>query len=99
MLPLVQILGQGSPREGTLPTRRNLLHLAGLGGLNLLWADWLRTQAASATSPTRKARSVILIFNAGAPSHIDLWDMKPDAAQNVRGLFRPIQTNVTGIQV
>jgi len=38
-----------------------------------------------------------LIFNCGAPSHLDLWDMKPDAADNVRGLFKPIATNVPGI--
>ena len=46
-----------------------------------------------------KAKSVILIFNDGAPSHIDLWDPKPDAASEVRGSFLPIRTNVTGIHV
>src|SRR5439155_20057447 len=44
-------------------------------------------------------RSVILIFNAGAPSHIDLWDPKPEAPDSVRGEFRPIATNVPGIRV
>jgi hypothetical protein len=38
-----------------------------------------------------------MIFNCGAPSHLDLWDMKPDAADNVRGLFKPIATSVPGI--
>src|ERR687883_358872 len=46
-----------------------------------------------------KARSVILIFNCGAPSHIDLWDPKPDAPGEVRGPFKPIATNVAGIRV
>lgn len=85
-----------------LPTRRDLLQLGGLGGLSAFWADWHRAAEASPTQrPAHlpKAKSVILIFNAGAPSHIDLWDMKPQAPQNVRGLFRPIQTNVTGMQV
>ena len=47
----------------------------------------------------RKAKSVILIFNCGAPSHIDLWDMKPEASDTVRGEFKPIATNVPGIQI
>jgi hypothetical protein len=42
---------------------------------------------------------VILIFNCGAPSHIDLWDPKPSAPDNVRGLFKPIASNVPGIHV
>jgi hypothetical protein len=46
-----------------------------------------------------KVKSVILIFNCGAPSHIDLWDMKPEATDTVRGQFKPIATNVPGIQV
>ena len=46
-----------------------------------------------------KAKSVILIFNGGAPSHIDLWDPKPDAPPEVRGLFSPIKTNVPGIHI
>ncbi len=46
-----------------------------------------------------KAKSVIMIFNGGAPSHIDLWDPKPDAPPEVRGLFSPIKTNVPGIHI
>jgi len=38
-------------------------------------------------------------FNCGGPSHIDLWDPKPDATEEVRGVFRPISTNVSGIRV
>lgn len=46
-----------------------------------------------------KARSVIMIFNCGGPSHLDLWDPKPEATDSVRGPFEPIDTNVAGIQV
>ena len=46
-----------------------------------------------------KAKSIILIFNGGAPSHIDLWDPKPDANQEIRGIYRPIKTNVTGVHI
>jgi len=46
-----------------------------------------------------RATSVILIFNGGAPSHIDLWDPKPNADVSVRRMFSPIQTNVPGTHV
>ena len=44
-----------------------------------------------------KAKSVIFIFLQGGPSHIDIWDPKPDAPSNVRGEFKPIKSNVPGI--
>jgi hypothetical protein len=46
-----------------------------------------------------KAKSVILIFNGGAPSHIDLWDPKPEAPKEIRGIFKTIKTAVPGIHV
>lgn len=63
-----------------------------LGALNSLAAPLPRTGPG-------KAKSVILIFNGGAPSHLDLWDPKPDAPQEVRGPFAPIHTNVPGIHI
>ncbi len=63
-----------------------------------LAADWAKA-AITGTSRAGKAKSVILIFNGGAPSHIDLWDPKPDAADDVRGPFSPIKTNIAGIQI
>jgi len=60
------------------PSRRNFLQLSGLGALGLFWAD-LRRAAAVDIAGRTKPKSVIMIFNAGAPSHIDLWDPKPDA--------------------
>ena len=79
------------------PSRRWFLRLMGssLGGLCAHWS------AATAAAPalTAKAKSVILIFNCGAPSHLDLFDPKPDAPDNVRGQFQPIATSVPGIFV
>ncbi len=69
------------------------------GALSLFWNRWLSAESNGATTPNGKAKSVILIFNCGAPSHIDLWDMKPDAPDTVRGIFNPIATNVPGIQI
>jgi len=77
-------------------SRRLFLQSTGTAGA--LFAGWSRLAAAEPT-PQGKAKSVILIFNCGAPSHIDLWDPKPDATDTVRGEFRTIPTNVPGIQV
>jgi hypothetical protein len=79
------------------PTRRDLLRHAVPGAALALWSDWLR--ASSGAAPGGKARSVILIFNCGAPSHLDLWDPKPDAPAEVRGPFKPIATSAPGLRV
>src|SRR5262245_65893824 len=79
-----------------LSARRLFLQSAGIAGALL---SGLGRIAAAKPQAGAKAKSVILIFNCGAPSHIDLWDMKPEATDTVRGEFKPIATNVTGIQV
>ena len=80
-----------------LVSRRGFLRAGGatVGGLTL--ADLLRGQA-QADSNTRP-KSAILIFLSGAPSHLDMYDMKPQAPVEYRGEFSPIQTNVSGIEV
>ena len=50
----------------------------------------------NATRP--KAKSLILFFLEGGPAHQDLWDMKPDAPEGIRGEFKPIATTVPGLQ-
>src|SRR5262245_4887222 len=79
-------------------SRREVLHVGGLGALSLFWLDWLHAEAGSRRNHT-KAKSVILIFNCGAPSHIDLWDPKPEAPDTVRGQFQPTPTRVPGIRI
>lgn len=89
---------------GANVTRRNILQAGAMGllglGLNHLGALTARAAAGtrSATGPG-KARSVILIFNGGAPSHLDLWDPKPNAPSEIRGLFSAIKTNVPGTHI
>jgi hypothetical protein len=80
-----------------LPDRRTFFRGAAVSGLSLLWADWQRAMAAG---PDRQgtARSVILIFNAGAPSHLDLFDPKPDAPDTVRGPFQSVSTSAPGVR-
>ena len=79
-------------------SRRNFLKAGalGLGGLGL--ADLLRLQAEAGMSPNIP-KSVILICLPGGPSHIDMYDMKPDAPAEYRGEFRPISTNLPGLEI
>ncbi len=79
-------------------SRRALVRVGalGLGGLTLP-ALLGQRRAIGATAP--RARSAIILFLSGGPAHQDMWDLKPDAPEAVRGTFRPIDTNVAGIRV
>jgi hypothetical protein len=81
-------------------SRRELLRAGGLSLIGMNAAELLQLQAAStkATKIEPRAKSVFLIFLQGGPSHIDIWDPKPDAPSNIRGEFKPIKTKVDGIQ-
>jgi hypothetical protein len=81
------------------PTRRGFLQAGALGGLGLFWSDLLRAQSSVPPRAKAKAKSVILVFNCGGPSHLETWDPKPDAADNVRGPFGAIPTNVAGTRI
>ena len=72
-------------------TRRSLLHVGGLGALGLTLADVLRVQSAAAETAA-PARSVILLWLWGGPSHIDGFDPKPAAPLEYRGPYAPIDT-------
>jgi Protein of unknown function (DUF1501) len=84
-------------QDGNRLNRRRLLQIGGLGSLGLTLPHLLRAEAASAPTPT--IRSCILIFFYGGPSHIDTFDMKPNAPAEVRGQFSSISTCVPGIRV
>ena len=86
-----------SSRTNRHPTRRTFLECTGSAAA-ALWAGLSQAEAAQ-PKVQGKAKSVILIFNCGAPSHIDLWDPKPDAPDNIRGEFQTIFTNTAGISV
>ncbi len=82
-------------------TRRSWLAAtsAGLATSGLAAPLRLSGETPPARNLAAKAKSVILIFNCGAPSHLDLWDPKPFAPDNVRSRFATIDTNVPGLQV
>src|SRR4051812_37538284 len=81
-------------------TRRSFLRLgsAGLAGMALPNLLTLEARGQTGTRPSR-IRNCITLFLVGSPGHLDTWDMKPDAPAEVRGRFRPISTNVPGIQI
>src|SRR5438132_1022897 len=77
--------------------RRDFLGIGWAGMLGLGLADWLRLEA-RAKSP-RRAESVIMIWLSGGPATIDMWDLKPEAPEAIRGEFRPIETAVPGVRI
>jgi hypothetical protein len=80
-------------------SRRSFLQL-GTFGAALSLADVLRLRAASPEArTTSKAKSAIMIYLPGGPSHMDMWDLKPEAPKEFRGEFNPIDTNVPGVQI
>jgi hypothetical protein len=84
-------------------SRRGFLKIGALGA-SLTLADLYRAQgqaagqAGSTTKPTTK-KSAILIYLPGGPSHMDMYDLKPEAPVEFRGEFKPIATNVAGVQI
>lgn len=93
---MLDLIGRGY-RTCDGVTRRSFLRVGalGIGGLSLPNLLRLRAQAGS----TVNRKSVILIWQAGGPSHLDMYDLKPDAPAEFRGEFRPIATNIPGIDV
>ncbi|HND51864.1 MAG TPA: DUF1501 domain-containing protein [Pirellulaceae bacterium] len=77
--------------------RRSFLRIGSLGAGLIGLPQLLQMQAQGAITNNRK--SVILIWQAGGPSHIDMYDLKPDAPAEFRGEFKPIATNVPGIDI
>ena len=81
--------------------RRDFLQIGGAGLLGLSLPSFLAAEAkakASGDSLAPKAKSVILVWLAGGPATIDMWDNKPEAPEGIRGEFKSIDTNASGIQ-
>src|ERR1051325_7636124 len=78
-------------------SRRSFLKIGGLGVAGLALPQLLRAEEAAGIRSSRK--SVILIYLVGGPPHQDMFDLKPNAPQEIAGPWRPIPTNVNGIQI
>ena len=94
-------LGQGR-RFCDLGTRRDFLRIGGLGvgAGSLGLSDLLKARAVGPNAKNAsKAKSAIFVYLPGGPSHIDMWDPKPDAPAEIRGEFKGTETNIPGIRI
>src|SRR5262245_24353098 len=85
-------------RSRRVPTRREALRAGAIGLLGLGVAEVSALKALAAPKPPR-ARSVIFVFLTGGLSHLDSFDLKPDAPDTVRGEFKPAATRTPGLQI
>jgi hypothetical protein len=86
-------------------SRRQLLKVGGLGLCGMTLPSLLRAEAAKqaqgpqAKGPKPRVKSIIFLFQWGGPSHVDMFDMKPNAPEQIRGPHKPISSSADGIQV
>ena len=86
-------------------SRRDILKVGGTAAFGLSLPEMLRVQEATAAEDARyggagfgKAKHVIMLYLQGGPSHLDLWDPKPNVPDNVKSVFKPIDTKLPGVQ-
>jgi uncharacterized protein (DUF1501 family) len=81
--------------------RRDFLQIGAAGLLGLSLPELLRLEARAGEKgeKQRRADSVIMIWLAGGPAHLDIWDLKPEAPEGIRGEFKPIDSSVPGVRV
>jgi hypothetical protein len=96
---MLTLMGSGSAQTCNGVTRRDFLQVGTLGAIGLGLPQYLAASEAGGVDPAKSNRSAIMIFNLGAPSQLDTFDMKPDAPVEIRGPFKPIPTNAPGIQI
>ena len=78
--------------------RRDFLHAGSLGLMGLGLGDFLALKARGAVDRSCDT-NVIMLFLVGGPSQLDTWDMKPAAPSSIRGPYKPVSTNVPGIEI
>src|SRR5438552_10349276 len=86
---------ESSPPQGI--SRRSWLRIGGLAMGGLALPDILRAEAASGVR--KPAKGIIMVLLPGGPTHLDMFDLKPAAPPEIRGEFRPIATNVQGLDI
>ena len=86
--------------SGTV-TRRRLLQSGGLGALNLATPGLVaaRVDGGETRRGGAAEKSCIFILLCGGPSHLDTWDLKPAAPDEIRGPYRPVATAVPGMRI
>src|SRR5437870_8789814 len=96
---MIKVTGNGSITTCDGITRRDFLQAGTLVALGLTLSKFAALQALGAVPETKQDQSCIMIFNLGAPSQVDTFDMKPNAPAEIRGPFKPIKTNNPDIQI
>src|SRR3982750_634089 len=96
---MLTFTGRGSTQTCDGITRRDFLQAGVLGAVGLTLPNLLALKALGKVADGYDNRSVIMIFNLGAPSQIDLFDPKPDAPAEIRGPFKAIPTKSKDIQL
>src|SRR5438552_18150387 len=96
---MLKVSGKGSVTTCDGITRRDFVQVGVLGAIGLTLSKFAALQALGAVSKGNDDKAVILIFNLGAPSQLDTWDMKPNAPAEIRGPFKTIKTNNPDIQI
>src|SRR3989441_10071818 len=96
---MLKVSGPGSITTCDGITRRDFLQVGTLGALGFTLSNLAALQSLGAVERGNDEKSAILIFNLGAPSQLDTWDLKPDALREIRGPFRAIPTSAPAIQI
>src|SRR5262245_53867663 len=96
---MLKVSGKGSITTCDGITRRDFLQVGALGAIGMTLSKYATLQATGAITKGNDEKAVIMIFNLGAPSQLDTWDMKPNAPAEIRGPFKPIKTNSPDIQI
>src|SRR6266446_2090473 len=96
---MLKITGRGSITTCDGITRRDFLQVGALGAIGLMLSRYAELQALGAVAKGNDEKACIMVFNLGAPSQLDTFDMKPNAPAEIRGPFKPIKTNNPDIQI
>ncbi len=94
---MIRLDTSASARLCSGPSRRDFLHAGAISSLGLSLPSFLRAKEAAPGKDNDI--NCIMLFLLGGPSHLDTWDLKPDAPAEVRGPFKPIKTNADGVQI
>jgi hypothetical protein len=93
-------IGSGRVRLCSGLTRRNFLRVGTAGVAGLTLPGLFALQKAGAVDAAKvKIKNCITLFLVGSPAHLDTWDVKPNAPEDVRGPFKPTKTNVPGVHI
>src|SRR5262245_30608865 len=96
---MLELTGKGTAHTCDGITRSDFLQAGALGAIGLTLSDYLAAKEAGRVDGEHDENAAIMIFNLGAPSQLDTFDMKPDAPAEIRGPFKPIKTKAPGMEI